>query len=219
MNNLFRIVIVFIFIVSLYTSLTSFKRIPGNTKTGSYELIYVDNSKMEGTSGLSSNMIEYINQQADSLKSNNFLIFLSNNTSPQYVKSIDNMKQVLNKLVEGNTSFPSAIEDKKQIWSIMLRSEDLKKYASINIRLYITENYLRNGLINEKPGFFLNFLPKEIATIADLDESKIHVYINYSPEATSKFVKPLTESEIRKSIAFYNINNYQSTIRYDITQK
>jgi hypothetical protein len=203
MNNLIKIFITILILSVCYLGLTSFKKLNEKTKTGTFNLIYIDNSKMEGTAGLSSNMIEYINTQADSVKKNNFLMFLSNNTSPQYVKSAEFINQFLNKLVEGNTKFPNAIEDKKQLWSILLRGEDLKKYATINIRLYITENYLRNGLLNDNPGLFLKFFPKEIATIANLDESNVHVYINYSPELKSKFIKPLTELEIKKSISFF----------------
>ena len=146
-------------------------------------------------------------------------MFLSNNTNPEFVKSAESAKQFLNKLNESNTSFPNAIEDKKQIWNLLIRSEDLKKYATINIRLFVTENYLRNGLLNENPGFFLKFFPKEVASIANLDESNIHVYINYSPELKSKTLKPLSDEDINKVISFYNVNNFQSAIHFHINKK
>ena len=73
MNNLIKIFITILILSVCYFGLTSFKKLNEKTKIGTFNLIYIDNSKMEGTAGLSSNMIEYINTQADSVKKNNFL--------------------------------------------------------------------------------------------------------------------------------------------------
>ena len=207
---------VFIWIILPFVLLTSFTTTTEKTKQGLFTIVYVDNSKVDGTSGLSSAMVDYISTSMDSISQNPFLLYISNNSSPQYTKNPAAYKQVLNKLSEGSSSLPNCIEDKKLVWAILKR-EDVKKYAAINVYFFLTENYLKNTLMNETPGYLLNFFPKELALISNLDEQQINVNVYYSAEPKSK--NPLTENEVKKAVHFYNINNYQSNIQYHIFSK
>ena len=154
-------------------------------------VIYVDNSQRGGAnSGLSVSMMNYIfTKILDSVnakdKNIHYLLYISNGDKPYYSSSPDRFENYINKLTESKFKYPSSLDDKKTIRGILYQGQ-LSGYESIVFDFYVTNYYLNQDLLNDYPGYMLNFFPKELQYITKCPEQNITVNVYYPADGGDK---------------------------------
>ena len=187
-----------------------FRNPPSQNKI--YNIIYVDNSRTKGLESLSTEMLEKISGNLDSMKGNTnkaLAYFLSDDPNSQFTTNVDNAIRITNTLYKKSSGFPNSITDFKTI-TTKLFDEDLSNIGAINIYFFVTENYLKYDLTGDNGGILLNFLPKQLQALTQVGEEKVHVYIYYP-----KAAKNIRRERLVNYVAFpVNTKGFESRIKF-----
>jgi len=205
------------FLISNILCLNLFCNADAQTSGKQLHLIYIDNSERGGSSsGLPVSMMNYIfTKTLDSVnkkdKNISHLLYISNGDKPYYSSSPDRFETYVNKLTEAKSKYPSSLEDKKSIRKILYQDK-LLGFGSIVLDFYVTNYYLNQELINDYPGYLLNFFPKELEYVTQCPESNITVNVYYPTEGGNK------EKVLRQKIVM-NDKGFASNIKYNFISK
>jgi len=180
-------------------------------------IIYIDNSQRGGSgSGLSVSMMNYIfTKTLDSVnkkdKNIRYLLFISNGDKPYYSSSPDHFETYVNKLTESTCKYPSSLDDKRAIRSIIYQDK-LSGFESVVLDFYVTNYYLNQELLNDFPGYMLNFFPKELQYVTKCQDNNITVNIYYPTDGGNK------EKNLQQKLVM-NDKRFASNIKYNFISK
>ena len=174
-------------------------------------VFYVENSKSDGSSSLSSESIEKLEAEIkknNSTPSNKFLLYWSNDAKFDFCKKAESCNKLLNSLFERNSRTPNAWLDKHQMRNLIFDKEFLLK-GNIVVNYFVTENYLLEYATRDEPSTLMGLFPRELAYITGAEETKVTVNIFYS-NSKSKITREMLNQ----------VNNFsnQSGIKYNYIQ-
>ncbi len=201
---------IFLFVSLISTFLiTAFN--PGVESVNNLVVFYVENSKGDGSTSLTSESIEKLEAEVkknNSIKSNKFLLYWSNDAKFDYCKNPEGCNKLLNSLFERNSRTPNAWLDKHQMRNLIFDKEFLLQ-GNIQLNYFVTENYLLDYATKDEPSTLMGLFPRELAYITGADETKVTVNIYYSNS------KNKITQEMLKQVN--NFNN-QSKVTYNYIQ-
>jgi hypothetical protein len=195
--------------VLLTFPITAFK--PGIDTVNNLVVFYVENSKGEASSSLTSEAVERLEAEVkknNATPTNKFLLYWSNDQRYDYAKKPENCNRILNSLFEKNSNTPNAWLDKHMMRNLIFDKEFLLK-GNIVMNYFVTESYLIDYAIKDEPSTLMGLFPRELAYITGADESNVTVNIYYSN----------TRNKINEEV-LKQVNNFsnQSKIKYNYIQ-
>jgi len=190
--------------------LTSFKQ-PVNVKDKTLYFFYVDYSldKSKSTKPFSDEMLNTLSTKLNDINSlpNAELSFYLSDVQPKYTTMVKSAQGFLKNLE--TTSLPICKIDNKEVNTKLLEHLN-SNIKSVEINLFVTENFLSNELIKSDAGVFLNGLPKKLQTLLNCEESDIKLNI-FFPLGS----KTVTQDDLKKFFNFQNISG-GGKIQYNI---
>ena len=184
---------------------------PGVETVNNLVVFYVENSKGDGSSSLSSESIEKLEAEVKKNAANNsnkFLLYWSNDSKFDFCKKAESCNKILNGLFERNSRTPNAWLDKHQMRNLIFDKEFLLK-GTIVVNYFVTESYLIDYAAKDEPSTLMGLFPRELAYITGADETKVTVNIYYSNSRNK-----ITEEMLKQVNNFSN----QSKVTYNYIQ-
>ncbi len=171
-------------------------------------VFYIENSKGDGNTSLSSEAIERLEVEVKknhATPTNKFLLYWSNDAKFDYTKKAESSPRILNGLFEKNSRIPNVWFDKYEMRTLLFEKEFTLK-GNIIINFFITESYLIDYISKDEPSILMGLFPRELAYITGADESKLTVNIYYTNTQNKISEKTLREINnfTNQSKATYN---------------
>ncbi|RYZ22344.1 MAG: hypothetical protein EOO16_09440 [Chitinophagaceae bacterium] len=176
-----------------------------------YNLIYVDNSRSSEDAVMSVEMIGRVESLLDSIGTAKSAVsfYLSNDTRPDMASTTGTAKTLINRMMNSYSAPPNSWRDRRKLNDVLANDKSLTSATSVNLYLFLSENYLKGDLLGNNNGVLLNFLPREVQLYSSLPDERINVFVFYPQKSQTAFTE-----RIRAFRAFSNQKDFKSGIQY-----
>jgi len=147
---------------------------------GSFEFIYIDNSKPVSGDGLFEEQIKLIEKQIknSAAKNSRFIMYISDADNPKVAQTIEEATALLGQISQKATEYPrDKVKDKKRIKDIIY-NDQFEVTKKVNFYFFTTDFYFLS--LSNEPSLLIGLLPAEISAAFENKEIPIEVtiYIN-----------------------------------------
>ncbi len=179
----------------------------GSFAQSEIRIVYVDNSKTGQDDALNDKLIANIQTECTQLSEpgKKFILYLSNGVESSFTSRTERISKLVPRLKGDNTAIPNQLYDCRQMRDLLY--EMLANYKGrVVFDYYISGNTCSS--IQDHPAFLFNLLPREIASIKDIE---VTVNINY-PLA----YKLADAKRVREALSFYNQDDFASLVIFNV---